>query len=331
MSRAPVSISLGQKVRPNPRLLRGGAFDGSDDEATPVPVPKKHERAPTRTAPRVIEMRAHDWREERKKRMGILDRHASALGRLDQGYSDNTPETAFTEPQERGLHVKARESVPGSGSEPEQDLAAARDATPPMASAGDSPMLQGADPSEADAIKSLLADASGAPDPRATQRIIVQSEEQQLRHDVDSRPEAPCLEAYSSMPIEEFGAAMLRGMGWRDGQGAGPSRSGPLHTPDIKLRPALLGLGAKARPPTTREDRRYDNKRYMPAVRGDDKWNRSSTSDDRYRSDGRYRRDDRHRSEDRYRNRDHKNRDYRRDANYKDRPERYRGSRDSER
>ncbi|WFD34272.1 DNA primase large subunit Spp2 [Malassezia cuniculi] len=229
MSRAPVSISLGHKARPNPRLLQGGAFGDDDDE--PHAAPSTGERVKTQaSAPRVIPVKTRDWREERKKRLGILEKHAPAMGRLDHGSKGQEQETAFTEPQQSGLVVKSREHDDTDDKEE-----ASGSATPPLEAAGDSPMLQGADPDDTDAIKMLLADAEGR-DPRSTSRIIVPNEEQELRKDVDSRPEPPTLDAYAAMPIEEFGAAMLRGMGWRDGEGAGPSRSGPLHTHEVKTR-----------------------------------------------------------------------------------------------
>ncbi|KAJ0397093.1 hypothetical protein P43SY_007981 [Pythium insidiosum] len=69
---------------------------------------------------------------------------------------------------------------------------------------------------------------------------------EKYRHDVALRPEAQDVtsEVYDNVPVEEFGAAMLRGMGWKgsvdddkDGDGMGP-----------KPRHKLLGLGATARP-----------------------------------------------------------------------------------
>ena len=42
---------------------------------------------------------------------------------------------------------------------------------------------------------------------------------EKLQHDVSQRPQAMDFteEAYADMPIEDFGAAMLRGMGWKEG------------------------------------------------------------------------------------------------------------------
>lgn len=260
MSRAPVSITLGHRARPNPRLVHGGAFDDEDDEppARAAPPPRRERERAREAPPRVIPLRSNDWREDRKRRLGILERHAPALGSLERG-SSAAPETAFAEPQQSGLHMKQRAAP----------AAAEGDKTPPIDAAGESPRLEGADASDAEAIQSLLAESSGQ---RASRRVIVPSEEAGFRSDVGTRPDAPGLDAYASMPIEEFGAAMLRGMGWREGQGAGPARSGPLHTPDVKNRPALLGLGAKVRPCSVRDDRRRDDRyreNYRPRPRDD--------------------------------------------------------------
>ncbi|KAK9451676.1 DExH-box splicing factor binding site-domain-containing protein [Limtongia smithiae] len=46
------------------------------------------------------------------------------------------------------------------------------------------------------------------------------SEDEAYRQDIESRPDAPSLDAYESMPVEAFGFALLRGMGWKEGQTA---------------------------------------------------------------------------------------------------------------
>ena len=54
---------------------------------------------------------------------------------------------------------------------------------------------------------------------------------------VRDAPEASTLEDYERIPVEEFGAALLRGMGWK-----GEKREGAT---EVKRRQNLLGLGAK--------------------------------------------------------------------------------------
>ncbi|KAI5451672.1 DNA primase large subunit Spp2 [Naganishia albida] len=62
------------------------------------------------------------------------------------------------------------------------------------------------------------------------------------RRDVLTRPEVSTLDDYSEVPIEAFGEAMLRGMGWRPDA---PSSAPGVHAP--QRRPEGLGLGATAR------------------------------------------------------------------------------------
>jgi hypothetical protein len=77
------------------------------------------------------------------------------------------------------------------------------------------------------------------------------SETRSFRADVAARPESATLEQYNAIPVEEFGAALLRGMGWKEGQAVGkgkygsadPSRASTPHIP--ARRPGFLGIGAK--------------------------------------------------------------------------------------
>jgi hypothetical protein len=74
--------------------------------------------------------------------------------------------------------------------------------------------------------------------------IPIQTEGEAFLNDLHNAPEAPTLEAYEATPIEGFGAALLRGMGWKDGEAIG--KNGLAAKPkEVKRRPALLGIGAK--------------------------------------------------------------------------------------
>ncbi|KAJ5113329.1 hypothetical protein N7456_001863 [Penicillium angulare] len=73
-----------------------------------------------------------------------------------------------------------------------------------------------------------------------------------FRTDVLSRPEPATLDQYNAIPVEEFGAALLRGMGWKDGQSVGRGNYGssaPVEKSNKPLvpprRPGYLGIGAK--------------------------------------------------------------------------------------
>ena len=64
------------------------------------------------------------------------------------------------------------------------------------------------------------------------------SETEKLAKDLKSRPDEPSKESYNKIPVEEFGAAMLRGMGW-----TGPDSS-TVNVIKYVPRPERLGLGA---------------------------------------------------------------------------------------
>ncbi len=63
------------------------------------------------------------------------------------------------------------------------------------------------------------------------------SEQEAYKIAVASAPDVSTLEDYERIPVDEFGAAMLRGMGWKGEKTAKPK--------DVKRRQNLLGLGAK--------------------------------------------------------------------------------------
>lgn len=62
-------------------------------------------------------------------------------------------------------------------------------------------------------------------------------------------PDAPTLDEYAAMPVEEFGAAMLRGMGWKGEDKSSEKKSEKKKanggSVQPRRRPALLGIGAK--------------------------------------------------------------------------------------
>lgn len=77
------------------------------------------------------------------------------------------------------------------------------------------------------------------------------NEDDRFKADVASRPDGASLDDYAAIPVEEFGAALLRGMGWKDGEAVGKRRAGapaPKEPMIKERRPALLGIGAKETP-----------------------------------------------------------------------------------
>lgn len=152
---------------------------------------------------------------------------------------------------------------------------------------------------------------------------VIPTEEDAYLRDVQNVGQASTLADYDAMPVEEFGAALLRGMGW-DGKTQGKVK-------EVKRRPNRLGLGAKElkededlgawnqggkknRRPRLSEYRREEDKRREGRGR-EDSYKRERERErerDSGRDSGRDRdRDrDRHRDYDRHRDR---HRDYERD------------------
>jgi hypothetical protein len=73
------------------------------------------------------------------------------------------------------------------------------------------------------------------------------SEKQKYKVDVELRPDESLVD-YEKMPIEDFGAALLRGMGWKEGKPVGKNQKGVVSYAEVKPRPNLLGLGAEPAP-----------------------------------------------------------------------------------
>lgn len=75
----------------------------------------------------------------------------------------------------------------------------------------------------------------------------VRNDDERFAMDLNSRPNEPTRESYAAVPVSEFGAAMLRGMGWKEKEEKLLSNDGPVPGPvPIKYvtRPERLGLGA---------------------------------------------------------------------------------------
>jgi len=73
------------------------------------------------------------------------------------------------------------------------------------------------------------------------------TEEEAFQRDFHTAPDMATLDEYKAVPVEEFGAALLRGMGWKEGQGIGNQKGQKFERAKVpERRPALLGIGAKA-------------------------------------------------------------------------------------
>lgn len=108
------------------------------------------------------------------------------------------------------------------------------------------------------ALQALIRDSQGNNNLTRSDLVIESSsrgearydETSSFRADVATRPDQASLEAYNAIPVEEFGAALLRGMGWKEGQSIGRgrydgSKPAPIKASVPERRPGFLGIGAK--------------------------------------------------------------------------------------
>ncbi|PWN32269.1 uncharacterized protein FA14DRAFT_175095 [Meira miltonrushii] len=287
-----------------------------------------------------------NWMEERKRRLG-LEKYRKELGSLSGGFGGGNRDSSNAQPstervgdeeQKTGLEIRYRSENADDDrmqTDHDEEINSEVETQPVTADITDE---------DTEARAALL---SGKSNSTKRDNVIITpiTEEQALQRDMDSRPDAPSLSDYASMPVDDFGAALLRGMGWQEGMGAGKQRQGPTSAPQVKKRAALLGLGAKEREPVDDRDNkkggsshRSSNKperRYVPVTRKEREEEESGrephskSSKDRKRSysppssrGGRYdddrersrRRDesrrDRDRHDDRYSDRKRSDRDY---------------------
>ncbi|OAA53402.1 hypothetical protein ISF_08755 [Cordyceps fumosorosea ARSEF 2679] len=176
-----------------------------------------------------------DWRDEvREQRRARRARNPPPGEAAQDGTADRAP--ADQDSNIRwGLTVKERKNTAADDDDDDDDDDDADNAnTADNADRADD--AQGtAAPRSADdeAMDALLGKRRAA----EAKTIVAATEDDAYARDVSAAGAAPTLADYDAMPVEEFGAALLRGMGW-DGTTRGGSKP-------PKRRQNRLGLGAK--------------------------------------------------------------------------------------
>lgn len=180
-------------------------------------------------APRVIPaLPNRDWRDDARRRQLAKAPHTQAQNVL-------VTEPADAPKMEYGLTILKKEDSQANGA----DESGAPDApAEPMEDVKDT--MTDEQRLEKKALDALVNGKSTDDD----LVIPLYNEDESFRNDLRNAPEAPTLDAYAATPIEGFGAALLRGMGWKDGEAVGKNGA-PAKPKEIKRRPALLGIGAK--------------------------------------------------------------------------------------
>lgn len=184
-------------------------------------------------APLVIPaLKNRDWRELARRRRGVVGYVPG------QGPNTNTngvvgQDSINTGPVLVGLQVKARTMVAAEERNGDGD-------------GGDVEMVAKVVEETEDemALRLVLAESSKGEgdDGPVIESIPIQqrqtiTEADALKQDVEELPDSASLEDYARVPVAQFGAALLRGMGWK------AKKDSELYLPEA--RPALLGIGAK--------------------------------------------------------------------------------------
>ena len=180
-------------------------------------------------------LKNRDWRALAKKRK-TAQMYAPESGRAAVTGADGTVgglgtrDTINSGPQAIGLQVRQKRLASEVG---EVDMQEVNVEIKPQVEESEDQL----------ALRALLASAAGEGDEDFASRTttIPVTEDEAFRQDVDELPDPATLDDYTDMPVSEFGAAMLRGMGWT-GDGKGKKNVQPWLP---QSRPALLGIGAK--------------------------------------------------------------------------------------
>lgn len=233
-------------------------------------------------APLVIQgQRNRDWREEARKKRGKNLLPAELQGiRSGQVPLEKTVTEKQNALQEFGLISITTEAKDMDGDLVMPEASIARNVSQveaPLPKTGDEEALE-ALLGQGLKASNLILPARAANDEEAIMqnRRSGTNEDGSFRSDVASRPDSASLDEYAAVPIEEFGAALLRGMGWKEGDAVGKRKHQKVKARVVERRPALLGIGAKevaggveelgAWGKTTTKGKRKVEKSYTPVL-----------------------------------------------------------------
>jgi G-patch domain len=196
-----------------------------------------------------------DWRELARRRRGGPNgkMYVPPSGEAGTGADGSvgglgTREMINSGPQLEGLQNRKRTRIDITG----QD--APVESEPPVITVD-----QPRETEDQRAIRALLADAEGGEGPEGPTVDLIPmadsgparrapTEDDAFKQDVDELPDEATLDDYDRIPVSQFGAAMLRGMGWKPGEPASRDKKRGIVEPWLpSSRPALLGIGAKER------------------------------------------------------------------------------------
>ena len=213
--------------------------------ATPRPEPQ---------GPLVIPaLKNRDWRElARRRRAGANGKmYVPPAGQAGTGADGSvgglgTRDTINSGPQVEGLQLRKRARLDDMAVEPESSAVTSQEQQPE-------------ETEDQRAIRALLASTEGGDGHEAPMVDVIPltngdparrgpTEDDAFKQDIDELPREATLSDYERVPVAQFGAALLRGMGWKPGEPASRNKKRGIVEPWLpSSRPALLGIGAKER------------------------------------------------------------------------------------
>jgi hypothetical protein len=247
--------------------------DGINDELVTgfdrFGVQRLHEKKKLQGPLIIPSLKNRDWRELARKRKAI-NRYVPASAKIETGTDGSvgglgTRDTINSGPQLSGIQIKQKKV--------KMEMNVADVKTEAQMAIEEAKMEE--ETEDQRAIRALLSGSDGVEDGPIVD-VIPQpvSETDAYRQDIDEFPDEATLDDYARVPVAQFGAALLRGMGWKEGAPASKNKKGMVEPWIPSARPALLGIGAKdqevlddgSKKLNTRDKSKPD-KRYVPVVK----------------------------------------------------------------
>ncbi|KAF8200887.1 DExH-box splicing factor binding site-domain-containing protein [Pholiota molesta] len=202
------------------------------------------EKKPVKTPLVIPALQNKDWRELARKRRGatsyVPPSAAAVTGKDGSVGGLGTRDAINSGPVLSGLQVRSTLSV---------DAHYHREAEEEYVDVKMVDVKEEEESEDQKALRAILAEAGGESSHDGPTIDIIPtpvSEADALKQDVEELPDVATLADYARVPVSQFGAALLRGMGWKEGTAATRKPGKGLVEPYIPAaRPALLGIGAK--------------------------------------------------------------------------------------
>lgn len=226
-----------------------------------------HEKKTKPQGPLIIpSLQNRDWRELARKRKA-LNRYVPASAKAETGADGSvgglgTRDTINSGPQLSGIQIKKRVKV-------ETDMTNSKTGEQIVV---EEVKMEEDETEDQRAIRALLSGTEAVEDGPIVD-VISQpvSETDAFRQDINEFPDEATLDDYARVPVSQFGAALLRGMGWKEGTPASKNKKGIVEPWVPTARPALLGIGAKNQEGLDNGSKKLGkskpDKRYIPLVK----------------------------------------------------------------